>query len=321
MKLAKTILKNELVLFEKTFQESLKNHNPLLTKIIQSLPYREGKLLRPILTLLSARLTGNIQPNVYQIACIIEFFHLHTEVQKAIINQNDVDENKYTANALWNNQLALLTANFMFSKSISLSIDEKEYKILELISQAIQEQTDSCLLEAEKDRIMKMNEQLYYKVIKGKTAYLFAIACATGAYSTQHEEKSLKLFFELGENLGMAFQIKNEVLEYSNSLVLGKLNFDNIKNKKNTLPILYAIEHSTDKQKKFLLKTFEKSRCAEKELWEIIDIITNSGSIDYASKIMLKHRENVFNILHKIPESLERLAMEELVYFITEKSL
>ncbi|MGL6022447.1 MAG: polyprenyl synthetase family protein [Chitinophagaceae bacterium] len=319
MKLAKAILKNELVLFEKTFQESLKNHNPLLTKIIQSLPYREGKLLRPILTLLSARLSGNIQPKVYQIACMIEFFYLHTEVQKAIRNQVLIEDSKYTANALWNNQIALLAGNFMLAKSFLLSVTQKEYKVLELISQAMQQQSDSLLQEARNERIQEMSEPIYYDIIKRKVASLFAVACASGAYSVRYEENTLKLFFDLGENLGMAFQIKNDISYYSNSLVLGKKNSINLSSYKNTLPMLYAIEHVNNKEKNFLIDTFEKQYCTEKELWEAIDIITHSGSIDYASKIMLQYREKVFSILYKLPESLERLAMEELVYFIIEK--
>lgn len=320
MKFVKELLANELKEFDFQFAESLKSSNALLDKIVKYVSAQKGKQLRPVLVLLSARLCDKITPDTYRAACLVEYLHAATLVHDDVIDDSFVRRGKYSVKALWGSKLAVILGDYMLSKGLLLALHNDDYQILQILSSAVKNMAEAEMLQFEKNVYRTMDEKSYYDIIRGKTASLFASACSMGAWSASKNVALRDKLYNLGEHLGMAFQIKDDLTDFDNLALTGKPKWKDIKSKKATLPYLYALKQASEKDKQKLKSLFNIKEASDKDMQDIVDIIIDLGGIDYASKIMINYSNLAIQELSNFPEGIERLAFEDLIQYTTHRN-
>ncbi len=242
MKLARRVIKQELSQFETHFREAVKSRVPLLDRIMQYIVKRKGKQMRPMFVLLSARLGGEINDSTYRAASLIELLHTATLVHDDVVDDAMERRGFFSINALWKNKIAVIVGDYLLSKGLLLSLDNKDFKVLQILSSAIKMMSEGELLQLEKARNLNLKESIYYEIIKGKTASLLAACCAAGASSTFDDDAQIEKLKIFGEKVGMAFQIKDDLFDYGNESI-GKPTGNDIKEKKLTLPLIYTLNN------------------------------------------------------------------------------
>ena len=219
MKLAKQVISKELILFEAHFREAVKSRVALLDRIMQYIVKRKGKQLRPMFVLLCARLGGEINDSSYRAASLVELLHTATLVHDDVVDEANERRGYFSINALWKNKIAVLVGDYLLSKGLLLSLNNKDHEVLRILSEAVRLMSEGELLQIEKARNLNLNESVYYEIINGKTASLLASACAAGASTTFEDSIQVEKFRIFGEKVGMAFQIKDDLFDYGNANV------------------------------------------------------------------------------------------------------
>jgi octaprenyl-diphosphate synthase len=318
MILAGKILENELVVFESEFRKALQSKVSLLDKIMHYIVKRKGKQMRPRFVLLCAKLGGEINSKTYRAASLVELLHTATLVHDDVVDDAMERRSFFSINALWKNKVAVLVGDYLLSKGLLLSLENKDYDVLEILSTAVKEMSEGELLQQEKSRNLNLNEEVYYNIIKGKTASLLASACAAGACSTFSNEidiNNLKLF---GEYTGMAFQIKDDLFDYGDANV-GKPTGNDIKEKKLTLPLIYTLNNCNDVDKSFIINTIKKHNRNKEKVGKVIELVKQHGGIEHAENCMLNFKNKAMQILMQYPQSSVREALEEMISFTTNR--
>lgn len=318
MKLAKQVIKDELVLFETHFKEAVKSRIALLDRIMQYIVKRKGKQMRPMFVLLCARLGGQINESTYRAASLVELVHTATLVHDDVVDDSMERRGFFSVNALWKNKIAILVGDYLLSKGLLLSLTNKDHHVLEILTEAFKLMSEGELLQFEKSRKLNLNEDVYYDIIKGKTASLLASACAAGASTTfenPDEVEKLKLF---GEKVGMAFQIKDDLFDYGNSDI-GKPTGNDIKEKKITLPLIYTLNHCTPQIKRKLIYIVKNQNTEKEKVRFLLDTVVSHGGIQYAIEKMNTFRDEALDILYHFPDSDIRKSLEELVRYTTDR--
>ena len=259
MILAGKILEHELVVFESEFRKALQSKVSLLDKIMHYIVKRKGKQMRPRFVLLCAKLGGEVNAKTYRAASLVELLHTATLVHDDVVDEALERRSFFSINALWKNKVAVLVGDYLLSKGLLLSLENKDYDVLEVLSTAVKEMSEGELLQQEKSRNLNLDEDVYYNIIKGKTASLLASACAAGACSTFSDEKDVNNLRLFGEYTGMAFQIKDDLFDYGNADV-GKPTGNDIKEKKLTLPLIYTLNNCSSNDKAFIIKTIKNKQ-------------------------------------------------------------
>lgn len=318
MKLAQAILKEELAAFEIHFKEAVKSRVPLLDRIMQYIVKRKGKQLRPMFVLLSAKLVGQITDTSYRAASLVELLHTATLVHDDVVDDAMERRGFFSINALWKNKIAVLVGDYLLSKGLLLSLNNADFKVLQILSEAVKQMSEGELLQMEKSRKLNLDEAVYYEIINGKTASLLASACAAGATSTTTDESIIDKMRAFGQNVGMAFQIKDDLFDYGNDDI-GKPTGNDIKEKKMTLPLIYTLNRVDSATKKQLIYTIKNDNNNKDKVKWIIEQVQLNGGISYAHDKMLQYRDNALTILHQFPASKERDALEELVRYTTDR--
>jgi Geranylgeranyl pyrophosphate synthase len=319
MQLAKNVIKNELVAFENYFKDAMKSRVPLLDRIMQYIVKRKGKQIRPMFVFLSAKLGGEINESSYRAAAIVELLHTASLVHDDVVDDSMERRGFFSINALWKNKIAVLVGDYMLMKALLLSVENKEYKILEIFGNAVKKMSEGELLQMGKSRNLNLEEDVYYDIIKGKTASLLASCCAAGASSTFKDDESVDKIELFGEKVGMAFQIKDDLFDYG-GLDVGKPTGNDIKEQKLTLPLIYTLNNcSTDIKRKIIYIVKNESTKKDKIKF-VLDEVNNAGGIEYATKKMFQFRDEALSILHEFPETETRKALEELVRFTTDRN-
>ncbi|MFY8128032.1 MAG: polyprenyl synthetase family protein [Chitinophagaceae bacterium] len=316
MILAGKILEKELDVFESEFRKALQSKVSLLDKIMHYIVKRKGKQMRPRFVLLCAKLGGEITAKTYRAASLVELLHTATLVHDDVVDDAMERRSFFSINALWKNKVAVLVGDYLLSKGLLLSLDNKDYDVLEILSTAVKEMSEGELLQQEKSRNLNLNEDVYYNIIKGKTASLLASACAAGACSTfnnQTDINNLKLF---GEYTGMAFQIKDDLFDYGDANV-GKPTGNDIKEKKLTLPLIYTLNNCSSTDKSFIINTVKNHNRNKEKVEKVIQIVKKQGGIEYAENCMLQFKQKALDILLQYPSSPVRDALEEMISFTT----
>jgi octaprenyl-diphosphate synthase len=318
MKMAQAILRDELVVFERTFREAVKSQIPLLDRIMQFIVNRKGKQLRPMFVLLSAKLCGPVNESAYRAASLVELLHTATLVHDDVVDESLERRGFFSTYALWKTKISVLVGDYLFSKGLILSLDHSDFRVLQILSDAVRKMSEGELLQIEKSRSLNLNESVYFDIIRNKTASLLASACASGAYSTSRDEVLTEKMRQFGEKVGIAFQIKDDLFDYGTDNV-GKPTGNDIKDKKLTLPLIHALnnlDRATRREMIYIVKNRNKD--AEKVQWVVKKVI-GAGGIAYATERMNGFRDEALAILHEFEDNDARKGLEELVRYTTDR--
>ena len=318
MKLVNKVIGEELSLFEKKFSENVKSSNPLLDRIMKFIIRRKGKQMRPMFVFLSAKVAGEITDVSYRAASLIELLHTATLVHDDVVDNSMVRRSFFSINALWKNKIAVLVGDYLLSKGLLLSIGNNDFRILQITSRAVKEMSEGELLQMEKARKLDINEDIYFEIIRAKTASLLSSACSAGAWSATADEDVTEKFRLFGENVGIAFQIKDDLFDYGQDNI-GKPTGMDIKEKKMTLPLIYTLQHVDKATKRKIIYIIKNNSTDRSKVNEVIQIVKKSGGIEYAHKKMLAYKEEALNLLHQYPDTPARQAMEELVDYVIDR--
>ena len=318
MELAKKVISKELALFEVHFREAMKSRVALLDRIMQYIVRRKGKQLRPMFVLLSAKLGGNINESSYRAASLVELLHTATLVHDDVVDEASERRGFFSINALWKNKIAVLVGDYLLSKGLLLSLDNKDHRVLQLLSTAVRLMSEGELLQLEKSRKLNLDESIYYEIIGGKTASLLASSCAAGASTTFENEDAIEKMRLFGEKVGMAFQIKDDLFDYS-SEAIGKPTGNDIKEKKLTLPLIYTLNNCDAALRKKIIYIIKNQNTQKDKVDFVLHAVENFGGIAYATNKMFAFRDEALEILHSFPASEVREALEELVRYTTDR--
>jgi octaprenyl-diphosphate synthase len=318
MELAKKVISKELDLFEVHFREAVKSRVALLDRIMQYIVRRKGKQLRPMFVLLSAKLGGEINDASYRAASLVELLHTATLVHDDVVDEANERRGFFSINALWKNKIAVLVGDYLLSKGLLLSLDNKDHRVLQILSNAVRLMSEGELLQLEKSRKLNLDEKIYYEIIGGKTASLLASSCAAGASTTFENEEAIEKMERFGEKVGMAFQIKDDLFDYS-SEAIGKPTGNDIKEKKLTLPLIYTLNNCDAALRKKIIYIIKNQNTQKDKVDFVLDAVKDFGGITYATNKMFAYRDEALEILHSFPASEVREALEELVRYTTDR--
>jgi octaprenyl-diphosphate synthase len=319
MEAAKQVITEELRAFEAHFKDAVKSRVALLDRIMQYIVKRKGKQMRPMFVLLSAKLGGKVNESTYRAASLVELVHTATLVHDDVVDDSMERRGFFSVNALWKNKIAILVGDYLLSKGLLLSLTNRDHRVLEILTEAFKAMSEGELLQFEKSRKLNLKEEVYYEIIKGKTASLLASACAAGASTTFSDPADIEKMNLFGEKVGMAFQIKDDLFDYG-TLDVGKPTGNDIKEKKLTLPLIYTLNHCTPDVKRKLIYIVKNENTEKDKVQFVIDTVTQCGGIRYATEKMLAFRDEALEVLYTFPESDVRNALEELVRYTTDRN-
>lgn len=311
----KAPIKQELQKFESYFKASMKSQVPLLDKITYYIVQRKGKQLRPIFVFLSAKMCSEVTDKTYNAAALIELLHTATLVHDDVVDDAQRRRGFFSINALWKNKIAVLVGDYLLSRGLLLAIENKEFDLLQIVSEAVKEMSEGELLQIEKARRLDIDEAIYFEIIRQKTASLISAACAAGAASVTDEEGKIQQMKQFGETIGIAFQIKDDLFDYGDEAI-GKPKGIDIKEKKMTLPLIYALAKSDKSEKRRIIKMIKKNSTDNEVVAEVISFVKNKGGLEYAAKVMDDYRKKALDILAHLPENTARQAMYDLVDYV-----
>lgn len=318
MKAAKDLIKEELLQFEGKFNDAVASRVPLLDRIMKFIIKRKGKQLRPMFVFLSAKLHGEVNDVTYRAASLVEILHTATLVHDDVVDESFERRGFFSINALWKNKVAVLVGDYLLSKGLLLSLSNKDHKVLEILSTAVKQMSEGELLQIEKSRNLNLKEDIYFEIIRTKTASLLSSACAAGAWSTSLDETIAAKMALFGEKVGLAFQIKDDLFDYGNELI-GKPTGNDIKEKKLTLPLIYTLNNcDANTRKKIIHIIKNQNKDKEKVKW-VIDVVIKTGGIDYAEKKMQQIKNEALEILSGFPENPIREGLKQLVEYTTDR--
>ncbi len=318
MTVSTKIIAKELAAFELHFKEAVKSKVPLLDRIMQYIVKRKGKQMRPMFVLLCAKLGGEINDSTYRAASLVELLHTATLVHDDVVDEADERRGFFSINALWKNKIAVLVGDYLLSKGLLLSLDNNDFQVLKILSNAVKKMSEGELLQIEKARNLNIKESIYYDIIKGKTASLLAAACAAGAYTTFENAESVEKLKQFGENVGMAFQIKDDLFDYGTQNV-GKPTGNDIKEKKMTLPLIYTLNNCDAATRKKIIYIVKNNNTDKLKVQYVIDEVHKCGGIDYATNKMIEYKNEALNILSQFPDSEVRTTLQDLVNYSIDR--
>lgn len=315
----KAPIAREMQEFEPRFRASMKTRVLLLDKIMSYIVKRKGKQMRPMFVFLTAGTCGGINDSTFRGASLIELLHTATLVHDDVVDEANYRRGFFSVNALWKNKVAVLVGDFLLSRGLILSIENKDFQLLEIVTNAVKEMSEGELLQIEKSRRLDINEEVYYEIIRQKTASLIASCCAVGASSSGADEAMVEKMRAFGEKIGMAFQIKDDLFDYG-ELEIGKPLGIDIKEKKMTLPLIYALSKSAWLEKRKIIRIVKNEGDNPRKVKEVIAYVKQSGGIEYAIAKMNDYHREAMDILQSFPESAYRNSLKDLVQFTIDRS-
>ena len=307
-------------IFEGKFRASMKSSVPLLDKIMHYILKRKGKQMRPLFVFLAASVTGGIKESTYRAASLIELLHTATLVHDDVVDDSNLRRGFFSINALWKNKISVLVGDYLLSKGLLFSLENNDYNLLRIVSNAVREMSEGELLQIEKARRLDIREAVYFEIIRKKTASLIASCCACGSASSGSDPETIEKMRLFGEHTGIAFQIKDDLFDYEAGNATGKPVAIDIKDRKMTLPLIYLLNHSDFAEKRWIVNTVKNHNTEPARIAELIERVKASGGIVYAHEKMLEHRQKAIDLLHTFPESTYRNSLEQLVIFTTERN-
>ena len=310
----KAPIAKEIDEFEKKFRASMKSDVLLLDKIMNYIVKRKGKQMRPMFVFLSAGTVGEIQESTFRGASLIELLHTATLVHDDVVDDSNYRRGFFSINALWKNKIAVLVGDYLLSRGLLLSVEHKEYDMLEIVSTAMKEMSEGELMQMEKVRKLDITEEIYFEIIRQKTASLIASCCAAGASSTNADDTTIERMRLFGEKVGMAFQIKDDLFDFGTKEIGKPLGID-IKEKKLTLPLIYALQKATWSEKRKIINIVKNKSHISSKVNEVIEFVRQSGGIEYAKKVMQEFKEEALSLLSEFPDSEYRSSLSSMVSY------
>lgn len=312
----------EMELFEKKFHESMSSKVALLNRITYYIVNRKGKQMRPMFVFLTAKMVseGMVNERTYRGASVIELIHTATLVHDDVVDDSNRRRGFFSINALWKNKIAVLVGDYLLSKGLLLSIDNGDFDLLRIISVAVREMSEGELLQIEKARRLDITEDVYYEIIRQKTATLIAACCSLGACSVDPEGGHTEKMRKFGELIGMAFQIKDDLFDYTDDAI-GKPTGIDIKEQKMTLPLIYTLNNCTKEEKKWLINSVKNHNKDKKRVKEVIAFVKKSKGLDYAEERMSQFREEALLLLADYPSSIYKDALVLMVNYVIERKI
>ena len=312
-------IKQEMDLFEEKFSNSMISDVPLLNRITHYVVKRKGKQMRPMFVFLTAKMmsgNGTINEKVFRAASIIELIHTATLIHDDVVDSSDKRRGFFSLNALWKNKIAVLVGDFLLSKGMLLCIDNDDFDLLKIISKSVKDMSQGELLQIEKARRLDIDEKTYFNIITKKTASLIASCCALGASASNSSKSQINKFYELGEKIGIAFQLKDDLFDYGNTKI-GKPTGIDIKEKKLTLPLIYALNNSSESKKKWLINSVKNSN--DNVIKDIINYVTEIGGIDYTQKKIKEYFNSAIEDLKYFDDNEFKESLKKLIKYVIER--
>ena len=305
--------------FEEKFKDAMKSSVPLLDKITGYIVKRKGKQIRPMFVFLSAKVSGEINDSTHRAAALIELLHTATLVHDDVVDDSNERRGFFSVNALWKNKIAVLIGDFLLSKGLLLSLDNNDFHLLKIVSTAVREMSEGELLQIEKARRLDISEEIYFDIITKKTATLIAACCAAGTASVTSDERMIELARDFGTLTGIAFQIKDDLFDFGTEDNIGKPTGIDIKEKKMTLPLIYALNNSTWLEKRKIINLIKNHNEESEEVKKVIDFVIAKGGLSYARKVMNEYRDKALAVLHQLPQNEARRSLERLLIYAIER--
>ena len=309
----------ELDLFEIKFREAMKSNVPLLDTIMTYIVKRKGKQVRPMFVFLSAKLFNGINDSTYRAASLVELLHTATLVHDDVVDDSDERRGFFSVNALWKNKIAVLVGDYLLSKGLLLSVKNKDYHLLEIVSESVEAMSEGELLQIEKTRNLNLSEEVYYDIIRKKTASLIASCCAIGAASAGANAEQVEQMRLFGEKIGIAFQMKDDLLDYGDSDI-GKPTGIDLKEKKLTLPIIYTINNADSSTRNFIINTIKNHNNNKKKVAEVIKYVNEHDGINYTRNAMERYKNEALTLLANVSDSPYKENLKELVGYVIDRT-
>lgn len=308
----------ELILFEEKFRQSMQSNVALLDKITHYIVKRKGKQMRPMFVFLVSRMLGEVNERSYNAASLMELLHTATLVHDDVVDDANERRGFFSVNALWKNKIAVLVGDYLLSRSLLLSIDNKDFRSLEIVAKAVKAMSEGELLQIEKARKLDITEEVYFEVIRQKTASLIAACCEAAAVSVDREDIAVKMY-RFGELVGLAFQIKDDIFDYGTDEKIGKPTGNDIRERKITLPLIYALNNGSEKQKQTLINIVKRYNEEPAKVKQAIRIVVESGGVKYAHQRMMEIKQQALELIEDVPDSPAKRSLIGLVEYTTTR--
>lgn len=313
-------VKKELIQFESHFKDSMKSQVALLDKIMYYIIQRKGKQIRPMFVFLSAKMfSDKIDQDTYTAASLIEILHTASLVHDDVVDDAHLRRGFFSVSALWKNKVAVLVGDHLLVRGLTLALDTDQIFALKAITKAFNEITEGELLQIEKARKLDIKEDIYYDIIRKKTASLMAAACSAGAYSTTKDLETSEKMKSFGEKVGIAYQIRDDLFDYGEGGSIGKPKGIDIKERKMTLPLIHVLNQADRKTKRFIIDTVKNHNKNAKRVKEVINLVKENGGLDYASKVMINYKNEALDLLEQFPASPAKTSLIDLVNFAIDR--
>ncbi len=312
-------VEKEMAEFEAYFGKTMHSEIPLLNIILNYILRRKGKQMRPLLVFLTAKLNGPVTESAFVAATFIELLHTASIVHDDVVDDAHERRGALSINALWNSKIAVLVGDYMLSKGMLISVEKNRFDMLEIVSEAVKSMSEGELLQLQKARKLNIREEDYFKIILSKTAALLSACTACGARSVTDDLEVIQIMKDFGENIGIAFQIRDDLLDYEGTGLTGKTVGNDIKEKKITLPLIYALEQSANSKKRHILNIVRRKKKTKSEINEVISFVEETGGMDYAELKMNQYRDKALAILDSYPDSEVKSSLKEFVNYTTSR--
>lgn len=310
----------EMDLFETRFRQAMKSKVPLLDNIMHYIVKRKGKQMRPMFVFLTAGMCGGITDSTYRAASLIELLHTATLVHDDVVDDSTLRRGFFSINAIWKNKIAVLVGDYLLSKGLLLSVEHKEFELLQIVSTAVREMSEGELLQIEKARRLDIDESVYYEVIKKKTASLISSCCGCGASSVKAQPEIILKMQKFGELIGLAFQIKDDLFDFEESVTTGKPSGIDIKESKMTLPLIYSLQQAAKSEKRAIINIVKNNNGEKEKIKQVLAFIRDKEGIGYAKKKMYELRDEAFLLLEEFKPNDYKTALINLVNFTTDRT-
>jgi len=313
-------VREEMKEFELRFKSAVSSNIPLLTVVTRYVLRRKGKQMRPLFVFLTSKLTGEVTESTYTAASLIELMHTATLVHDDVVDESNERRGVFSVNAIWKAKVAVLFGDYLLARGLLLAVEKKDYDLLEIVSNASKEMSEGELLQIQKSRSLNINTETYYEVIRKKTASLIASCTACGAKSAHADQEVVDRIYQMGIQIGMAFQIKDDLFDYQPHGMIGKPTGNDIKEKKFTLPLIYALNQAEPGARKSMIKKIKNGNRSQRVVNEVVQFVNDMGGIEFATEKMQEYKSSAMEILHSFPESPARDSLRDLVEFTVSRN-
>lgn len=318
LKQIKQPISHNMAEFEQQFRQAMKSKVPLLDKIMTFVVRHKGKQMRPMFVFLSAGTCGDVSDKTYRGASLVELLHTATLIHDDVVDTALQRRGIFSINALWQNKIAVLVGDYLLSRGLLLSLENGDFQMLQICSNAVKLMSEGELLQMEKARRLDIDELTYFDIIRMKTASLIASCCAIGAYSVGADEEQVERMRLFGEKVGIAFQIRDDLFGFGANEA-GKPSNVDIQEQKMTLPLIYALTKAEKREKRQMINVVKRHNTDKAKVEMLIRQVHEFGGVNYAQDLMLQHRQEAFELLETFPDNQHRQSLHDLVVFTTER--